>query len=181
MHRQNLLQKLHNYHPVYPQEVAYKQRIIEFVQQHPDCFERSLAVGHITASSMLLNKQKTHALLMHHAKLDQWFQLGGHCDGESDTLAVAIKEAQEESGIIDITAVSQAIFDIDVHLIPANKKDAAHYHYDIRYLLQVNSDENIVINNESKELKWFTPDIQQLPTQSQSVTRMFEKWSKMRP
>lgn len=176
MHRKKLLDLLENYYPTSPEEIEFKQQIIEFVQQHTDCFQRTLEIGHITASAWLLNKQGTHALLMHHAKLNSWFQLGGHCDGDSDVLAVAIKEAQEESGINDIFPVSNEIFDVDVHLIPASKKEKEHYHYDIRFLLRVASDESVIQNNESNELRWISKNENELPTQSRSVVRMFNKW-----
>lgn len=175
MHRTYLLRLLQEYKPIYQEEIATQERILAFVQEYPDCFARSLEIGHITASAWLLNKQGTHALLMHHKKLNFWVQLGGHCDGNSNVLEVAIKEAQEESGIIGIEPVSAAIFDIDVHLIPATPKEKAHYHYDVRFLLQVTSDESIIQNHESNELRWFGID-DRLPTQEQSVVRMFSKW-----
>lgn len=176
MNRSLLIHVLQNYHPTAPEELEYKDTILAFVHANPDCFERSLAIGHITASALLLNKAQSHALLMHHRKLDKWVQLGGHCDGNPDVLSVAIKEAQEESGILGIAPVSHDIFDIDIHLIPANSKEQEHYHYDIRYLLRVTSDEDFVQNSESKELRWVDKDLSTLPTQSHSVIRMFNKW-----
>lgn len=176
MKRTALTTLLHNYCPDAPEEQQYKQRMLNFIQENHDCFERSLSIGHITASAWLLNKDASHALLMHHAKLDMWVQLGGHCDGDSDVLAVALKEAQEESGIMNIVPVSPEIFDIDIHLIPENKKEKAHYHYDVRFLLQVASDEQVVFNHESKELRWIPKECAALPTQEQSVVRMFNKW-----
>src|SRR5687768_7207233 len=128
----DLNQLLSHYQPFDEQEYAYKEKIITFLNEYDDAFERFLEVGHITASAWLINKENTHALLMHHRKLNMWVQLGGHCDGNADALAVAIKEAQEESGIMDIKPVMSEIFDIDVHVIPENKKEKAHYHYDIR-------------------------------------------------
>ncbi len=179
-----LLQLLDRYTPK-TEEVAYKSSIIDFIHANPDCFERSLQIGHITASAMLLNKDHTKALLMHHAKLNLWVQLGGHCDGEHDVMQVAIKEAQEESGIMAIEPLNVEIFDVDIHLIPANKKEPEHYHYDIRFLLHVMSDETIVQNNESKALEWFDFGIATLPTKERSVVRLFEKLvayiSKMHP
>ena len=175
MKRSQLLQLLHDYIPS-PDELLAKQQIIDFVTQHPHCFERSLLTGHITASAWLLSKDHSKALLMHHAKLNKWVQLGGHCDGESDVLAVAIKEAQEESGIQHIAPVSSQVFDIDVHFIPANPKEPAHYHYDIRFLLAVTSDEAIIQNHESKELRWVSKNKADLPTNGISVTRMLNKW-----
>lgn len=150
--------------------------MLNFIQKYPDCFERSLEIGHVTASAWLLHKSGTTALLMHHAKLNHWYQLGGHCDGDHDVLAVAIKEAQEESGINHIVPVSPAIFDIDIHLIPANSREKEHYHYDVRFLLQVVSDEELMQNRESKELRWIEKNKDALPTQSRSVLRMFNKW-----
>jgi 8-oxo-dGTP pyrophosphatase MutT (NUDIX family) len=176
MHRFSLLEKLENYLPKNQEEIEFKHKIVAFIQENSNCFERSLDSGHITASSWLLNKEGTKALLMHHAKLNNWFQLGGHCDGNSDVLHVALKEAQEESGIMHIDPLSSEIFDIDVHLIPENKREKAHYHYDIRFLLHVTSDEQVVQNNESKELRWIAKDLSALPTDNQSVVRMFKKW-----
>ena len=90
-----LLSLLENYNSKFSSENLFKKEIIYFLQPNPDCFERSLEIGHITASAWLLNKDNTYALLMHHAKLQDWFQLGGHCDGDSDVLSISIKEAQE--------------------------------------------------------------------------------------
>jgi len=174
--RQLLLNALEAYKPTDEQEIVYKQQIIEFVNTHTDCFERTLTVGHVTASAWILNSDGSRALLMHHAKLDKWFQLGGHCDGDPDTLAVALKEAHEESGLARIVPVSNRIFDIDIHLIPANSREAEHYHFDVRYLLQVQGSDTLVQNTESKELRWIGKHPAELPSSGRSLVRMFEKW-----
>ncbi len=172
-----LIQLLENYNPVFLEEVAFRKKMLAFIREYPNCFERSLLIGHITASAWLLNRDRTKALLMHHAKLGKWFQVGGHCDGNPNVIAVAIKEAQEESGIMNIAPVNQEIFDIDIHLIPENKKEKAHFHYDVRFLLHVTSDEKIQQNKESKELRWIGKDKADLPTDNPSVARMFNKWA----
>jgi 8-oxo-dGTP pyrophosphatase MutT (NUDIX family) len=115
---------------------------------------------------------------MHHTKLGIWVQPGGHCDGDSDVLSVAIKEAREESGIHNIEPISTEIFDIDVHFIPENTREKAHYHYDIRFLLQVKSNEEIMKNEESQAIQWFSKNKDLLPSDSRSITRMFDKWIK---
>ena len=176
MKRLNLRKLLQNYHPVDQQEKNFKEKTLLFIDQNPDCFERTLKIGHITASAWLQNKDGSKALLLHHAKLNRWFQLGGHCDGDSDVLAVAIKEVQEESGIQNIAPVSTEIFDLDIHEIPANSREQAHDHYDVRFLLKVVGDEEIVQNRESKELRWIGKNILELPTDNPSVVRMFNKW-----
>lgn len=172
----SLTKLLHQYHPTDPWELACKSRMLAFIKQYPNCLDRSLEIGHFTGSAWLLNYNKTHALLMHHTKLDKWLQVGGHCDGNPDILSVTIKEAQEESGIQHITPASTQIFDIDIHVIPASAHNQEHAHYDVRFLLQTNGQEEIVQNRESKELRWISKDRAQLPTTSRSVVRMFEKW-----
>ncbi len=164
----------------YPEEQDHKHHIINFIQNYPTCFERSLAIGHITASAWLVNRDNTHAFLMHHIKLNIWVQPGGHCDGNPNVLDVAIKEAQEESGIQHIQPISTDIFDIDIHFIPANTREKEHYHYDIRFLLQVKSNEDIIKNEESQAIQWFSKNKDLLPTDSRSITRMFDKWIKLK-
>jgi len=175
MHRACLQHLLKSYCPSNPYEERIKADMLDFLALHPDCFERSLKEGHFTASAWLLSPDKNKALLMHHAKLDLWCQLGGHCDGDSDLLSVALKEAAEESGIPEIRPIQREVFDLDIHLIPATSENPAHYHYDVRFLLQATS-EQVIANRESKQLLWISQDPSHLPTQEPSIVRMFNKW-----
>lgn len=161
------------YTPMYPEEGVCKQLMLDVLKHCDDCFLRSCRVGHFTASAFLLNKGKTAVCLMHHAKLDKWLQLGGHCDGDPDILNVAIKEAKEESGIQNIRAITREIFDIDIHLIPSRPEDPAHYHFDIRFLLHAYDDDTLIKNHESHALRWV--DKYDLGI-SENVGRMFKKW-----
>lgn len=173
----DLLIKLIKYSPTDPKEISYKERMLELLKSTPHCFERSSLKAHFTASAWLLNKTGDKALLMHHMKLDRWFQLGGHADGERNLLRAAIKEAQEESGIEHIIALDSNIFDLDIHPLPAmSEQEPPHEHFDVRFLLQVASDEPVKQNRESKELRWIGKNRAELPTDNESVVRMFEKW-----
>ncbi|MCH7719515.1 MAG: NUDIX hydrolase [Planctomycetes bacterium] len=177
MHRQDLLAKLIAYTPTTKAETRAHGRIVEFIGTHADCFERSLTVGHITGSAWLLDATGSKALLTHHRKLGKWLQLGGHADGDPDVLAVALRETTEESGLTDIRALSDEVFDVDVHRIRAHGDAPAHDHYDIRFLLQATSDDPIRISDESIDLRWFThEEVPQLDT-DESVLRMNRKWA----
>jgi 8-oxo-dGTP pyrophosphatase MutT (NUDIX family) len=148
---------------------------LHFVQQNPDCFERSLPIGHVTGSAWIIDHSHKYVLLMHHRKLDRWFQPGGHADGVPDVRQVALKEAQEETGLADIQILIPEIFDIDVHLIPATPKDVAHYHYDIRFLMKADRSQPLQINSESKNLAWvLLEDVPQY-NNSESIMRMVNK------
>ncbi len=163
MKRDYLIKLLNNYAPT-EEEVLAKKSILTFVSSFENCFERELDVGHVTGSAWLLNKEGDKALLLHHRKLNRWFQPGGHADGDSNILAVALKEAKEESGIKMIEPIFENIFDLDVHQIPSNLKEKEHFHYDIRFLLQVKSDEDLHINDEAKELRWISKNRNELMT-----------------
>jgi 8-oxo-dGTP pyrophosphatase MutT (NUDIX family) len=177
MHRNLLKKLLENYSPIYPNEQTTKKLMLDFLATCEDCFSRSCGLGHFTASALLLNSDCSRILLLHHKKLGKWFQPGGHCDGDSDVLRVAIKEAREESGIDNIIPLQESIFDIDMHLIPQLGQESPHYHFDICFLLKTNGNDEVKINYESTSLKWFEPDEKTLPTSDESVLRMLEKWN----
>ncbi len=180
MQRQQFIYLLDQYTPVDPDEILYKKKMLSFVKNNPDCFERTLEIGHITASSWLLDDTKEKALLLHHAKLDIWCQPGGHCDGNSDVLFTAIKEAQEESGIEEIIPLKTTIFDIDIHLIPSKGNTPSHFHYDVRFLLQISNQKSPSLNQESKGFLWVDKNKTSLPTKERSIVRMWEKWGKLK-
>lgn len=150
-------------------------RIIHFVEQFEDCFERTQLSGHITASALIVNKQRTHTLLTHHHKLEKWLQLGGHSDGDPDPLNVAMREAEEESGLKDVVPVSNAIFDVDVHTIPARKNEPEHFHYDIRFLFEADDVQTLFISEESKDLAWIPLAEIERYTTEESMLRMIRK------
>ncbi len=132
------------------------QRSLHFIKAHPNCFDRTLEVGHVTGSAWVLNPSRTHTLMLHHRKLDRWFQPGGHADGDSDIIQVVLKETAEESGIdiSQIKLLSDAIFDVDIHTIYPSSHDQRHEHFDIRFLLEINDQLEIPGNNESHQIGW---------------------------
>lgn len=176
MHRRDLIQKLENYSPEDNNEKAFRASFLLFINAHEDCFERSLQIGHITGSAWIVNKTYDKALLTHHMKLDRWLQLGGHADGETDIIKVSTKEALEESGLSTLELVSESIFDIDIHTIPARKTDPEHLHYDIRMLFEADENEVLIVNHESKNLAWIPLDkLEHYSQNNESILRMAEK------
>jgi 8-oxo-dGTP pyrophosphatase MutT (NUDIX family) len=175
MHRNTLTTLLQNHHPTDPHEVQFTEQITSFVKQNPDCFERYLLIGHVTGSAWILDKSHQFTLLTHHRKLDKWFQTGGHCDGDSDVLNVALKEAQEETGLSDIQIISPNIFDIDIHEIPERKGVPAHLHYDVRFLLEADMNQPFTVSSESTDLAWVALSEVSKLNDSESIVRMVRK------
>ena len=179
MHRQPLLNALAQYSLNYPSEQAVAKHFINFVQEHADCFERSLSSGHITGSAWVVDAEGQRALFTHHRKLNRWLQPGGHADGDPNVHNVSLREAQEESGLHTFEFVSPHIFDLDAHHIPARGVEPAHIHYDVRFALRAVGNEPLVISAESNELAWFTMAEIAKRFDDESVLRMMRKWERM--
>lgn len=154
--------------------------MISFVSEHEDCFERSLREGHMTGSAWIVDPRSERVLLTLHRKLGLWLQLGGHADGDGDLLRVALREAREESGLDLIEPVSRAVFDVDVHEIPARGLELAHLHFDVRFLLRAAGGEDLRVSDESMDLRWVRPEEIDELTTDESVQRMRDKWVRMR-
>lgn len=154
--REILCQAVHFFVQKHPEQHLTADKLLHFISSTPNCFSRNNPEGHITASAWLINPGGDKALLTLHHKLKRWMQTGGHADGDPDALRVALREAEEESGISGIQPVSREIFDIDIHLIPARpaKGEPAHYHYDVRYLLRA-PHEKYAVSEESDALAWW--------------------------
>lgn len=153
---------------------------ISFVEAHPDCFERSLLQGHVTGSAWIVSPDRREVVLIHHRKLDRWFQPGGHADGNPDIAAVAMQEAQEETGLHDLRFVKfiddvPAIFDIDVHPIPERDNVPAHLHYDIRFLVEANKHQPFGRSGEIKAIHWANLEKVISYNNEKSMQRMAEK------
>ncbi|HKK06982.1 MAG TPA: NUDIX hydrolase [Gammaproteobacteria bacterium] len=182
MHRQELLELLARYHTRFMDEAAFIDRAYAYVQAHPDCFERELWPAHVTGSAWVVNPDRSLALLMHHRKHDQWFQPGGHADGEADIVGVALRETAEESGIDpkDIHLVDGEIFDLDIHSIPAMHGDPEHEHLDVRFLVEIDDGLPVPGNDESHEVRWVPLSQVSRFNNNRSTYRMVQKTRQLR-
>ena len=132
-----------------------RDRILAFLDAHPDALDRTCAEGHLTASALVVDLAGRRALLMHHRKLGRWLQMGGHADGDPDLAAVALKEAYEESGIDGLVlAAGGAPVDLDVHEVRP-PGEAQHLHLDVRFVALAPGGCVPIANDESHELRWF--------------------------
>jgi 8-oxo-dGTP pyrophosphatase MutT (NUDIX family) len=180
MHRKPLLEMLERYRVENPAETHCIDRIVRLVSENLDCFDRTCMPGHITASAWILSADHSHALLTHHRKLGRWLQLGGHADGDSDALQVALREAREESGMARFWVVGPREgalipLDVDVHLIPARKNEPEHQHHDIRFLLVSEPGQDLLMSDESNDLRWFGGTDLEAVLDEESLSRLHRK------
>jgi 8-oxo-dGTP pyrophosphatase MutT (NUDIX family) len=179
MSTHSLIESLRTYHSRYEAEQKFRPRFIELLS-HPRAFFRDHLPGHMTASSWIVDLTGKFVLLTHHTKLNRWLQPGGHADGDQDLLAVARKEAVEETGLTSLKLLSSQIYDIDIHVIPARKEFPEHFHYDIRFLFLADRAERPIISSESHDLAWIPlMDIAEKSQNNISMIRMADKAGKL--
>lgn len=176
-----LLEQLKNYQPFDDHERAMTNRLQSFLQnaQDQNPFARDLVGaapehGHVTGSAWIVNPEYSRVVLLHHGKLGKWVQPGGHCDGQSDVLAVSLRETEEETGL-QSTPAGAGIFDIDVHEIPEYWNTPAHLHFDVRYLLVADSAQEVLCSHESKAVRWVSLEEALELSGEESVARMVRK------
>lgn len=149
---------------------------VAWLDATPEPFHRETLAGHFTGSAWLVSADGERVLLTHHRKLGRWLQLGGHADGDEDLARVALREAEEESGLSKLD-VSPIIFDIDRHVIPSRRDEPEHWHFDVRYVVVARGDEVFTVNEESLDLAWRpVAGIVADPASDPSLRRMARKW-----
>lgn len=191
-----IFKKIHS--PI-EEQLAIFNEICSFIQENSNCFMRECLQGHVTASAFVVSSDFSKVLFTYHAKLKMWLQLGGHCDGDYYVHHAALREAKEESGLTHLKFINllnfpniytenmimdntpPLPFDIDIHVIPERDHEPTHKHYDIRYLLVANKEENIIISEESLDLKWISMNEVSLYTHEPSTLRQVEKFKLLTP
>jgi 8-oxo-dGTP pyrophosphatase MutT (NUDIX family) len=160
------------------EEAVHRARMLALLDGAPECFARSCFPGHFTGSALVVSADGARVLLHHHKFLDRWLQFGGHCDGDADVLRVAVREAEEESGIAGLIVTSRRPFDLDIHAIPANAKrgEPPHEHYDIRYVLIAPEGAEPAVSDESNALRWFTTEEMLALPLDAGLRRLAEKY-----
>lgn len=159
----SLLEELQSYQPNNEQEANDKAVMLHLLAEdkEPNIFTRENEVAHFTASSWLMNKEHTKVLMIYHNIYNSWSWTGGHADGERDLLAVAIREAQEETGVEMITPVSEDIFSIEILTVDGHVKRGkyvpSHLHLNVTYLLEADEAEVLRVKpDENSGVAWFT-------------------------
>lgn len=142
-----------------PQQRALRDAYLGFLRDHRDAMSRECRVGHLTASALVMDVDRTRVLLTLHPKVGRWLQLGGHVEpGDASLRDAARRETIEEGGIADVT-VSSAPLRLDRHPVPCG--GAMSEHLDVQYLALVPADAQAVMSDESDDLRWF--DVDALP------------------
>jgi len=123
-------------------------------------FDRSSAF-HLTASALVVEPMTKRVLLRWHSHHLRWMQVGGHGDaGEHDPFLIALREAEEETGLGDLVAFPDASaprpIQVGIVDVGASATEPAHRHGDIRFVMATSSPDAIVAESEDAPLRWCT-------------------------
>ena len=141
------------FQPYNEQEQTEQRLILQYMDLFPDLLTRNNETAHFTASCWIVNPARDRVLMAYHNIYQSWAWLGGHADGEADLLRVALREAQEESGITGARPLTERIFSLEILGVPGHVKRgrwvAAHLHLNATYLLE--ADDRLPIREKADE------------------------------
>ena len=176
-----IVEEIKKYRPCNEQEQRDKAVILAFLENNEDAFLRSNLLAHMTASSWIVNPQRTKTLMVYHNIYDSWSWTGGHADGETDLLAVALREAREETGIAHVRPVSPEIFSLEVLTVDGHEKRgeyvSSHLHMNLTYLLEARESDTLhICREENSGVAWFAlEDALKASTEPWFVERIYKK------
>ena len=156
-------QQIEHYIPYNEQEVKDKQAMLTCFKAFEDVLTRQNPICHMTVSSFVVNKERTHILMAYHNLYNSWAWMGGHADGDEDFLHVAKKELAEESGVTTATPLSEDIFSIEVlNVLSHVKKEefiSSHLHLNVTYVFECDMNvELTVAEEENSQVGWIHID-----------------------
>ena len=142
------------------QEAADQRQMLDLLRQEADgLLRRESMTAHFTSSALIFDPTRTRLLLVFHTQFRAWSWVGGHADGEADLLAVALREAREETGIVQVEPLSPAIQSLDILPVWGFEKQGqyipAHLHLSVGYALVAPQTQPLTIKpDETSGVRW---------------------------
>jgi 8-oxo-dGTP pyrophosphatase MutT (NUDIX family) len=123
---------------------------------HP--WDRS-SLLHATGSAIIVHPDSRRVLLRWHERQQGWLQVGGHADpGETSPFRVAMREAQEETGLTDLQSWPESarplLLQVVIVPVPAGRGEPSHEHADLRYLLASSSPRTAAPESNAARIRW---------------------------
>lgn len=170
-----LKEDIEKYVPYNEQEVVDKEMMLYYINLFEDVLTRENKTCHFSASSWIVNKDKTKVLMVNHNIYDSWCWTGGHADGDEDLRHVAIKELTEETSLknfklLDDSMVSLEVLPVVSH-IKRGKFVPTHLHLNCTYLIEADENEELQIKeDENKAVKWINiEDIEKMVSEPHMI------------
>ena len=155
----NLKENIEKFTPYNEQEEVERKIMLNYINDFDDVLTRQNEYGHFTSSAFVLNKERTKVLMIYHKIYNSWAWVGGHSDGDSNLLYVAMKESKEETGIKNVIPISKDIYSLELINVNGHEKKGkyvgSHIHLNVTYILEADENEEIHIKeDENSGVKW---------------------------
>ena len=176
-----LIDEIKAYQPCCEQEERDKAVILAFLDAYDDAFLRENLVAHMTASAWVVNPARDKVLMVYHKLYDSWAWTGGHADGETDLLSVALRECREETGVQHVRPVSEEIYSMEILTVDGHEKRGqyvpSHLHLNLTYLLEADDADSLqVCEAENSGVRWFSlDDALTAPSEPWMIERVYRK------
>ena len=176
----NLKEQIEKYIPYNEQEVRDKELMLKYINTFNDVLTRENKMCHFTASNWIINKNRTKVLMIYHNIYKSWAWTGGHADGDSDLLHVALKEAEEETGLNNLKLLNDGIFGLQILTVDSHIKRgkyvSSHLHLDCCFLFEANEEDELKIKeDENSGVKWINIDESTKITNEEKTKAIYEK------
>ncbi len=160
---EKLREQIDKYVPCNEQEEMDKTLMLDFIDKNTNCLTRENRIAHFTASNWIVNKEKTKVLMIYHNIYNSWAWTGGHADGDEDLLHVALKEAEEESGLKNLKPLTEGIFSLESLTVNGHIKRgkyvSSHLHLNCSFLFEADENDELRIkDDENSGVKWLDID-----------------------
>lgn len=176
-----LREKIEKYQPYNEQEAKDKQTMLKYIDTFEDVLTRNNEFGHFTASAWTLNQARTKVLMVYHNIYQSWAWTGGHADGESNLLEVAIRELKEETGVKNVKVLNDNIFSLEIICVNGHVKRgkyiSSHQHLNLTYLLEVDEKEILKMKeDENSGVKWINlEDVAKASNEKWMIENVYQK------
>lgn len=178
---EELKTKIETYKPYNEQEEKDKIVMLDYINNFDNVLTRENEFGHFTASSWVVNKEKTKVLMIYHNIYKSWTWTGGHADGEYDLLGTAVRELKEETGIENVKILTPDIYSLENICVNGHVKRgkyvASHIHLNLTYLLEADESESLKMKkDENSGVKWIPMEaINKFCTEQWMVDNVYPK------
>ena len=145
-------------------EAQEQRMILEMIDRLGNAIlTRESEIAHMTASSIIVSKDRRRTLMAFHRIYTSWAWTGGHADGESDFEAVARREAQEETGISGLKRLGGGIASLEILPVWAHvrrgKPVGSHLHLNVSYLFEADDSLPLSVReDENSAVGWLAVD-----------------------
>lgn len=175
-----LREQIEKYSPYNEQEINDKEMMLKYIDIFEDVLTRENKMCHFTASNWIVNKERTKVLMIYHNIYKSWAWTGGHADGDEDLLHVALKEANEETGLNNLKLLSNGIFGIQILTVDSHIKRGkfvpSHLHLDCCFLFETDENEVIRIKeDENSGVEWIDIDKAEEITNEEKMKPIYKK------